>query len=84
MIKSHQVKKTVFKEEIDDIICNRCGKSIPKNHGIYEDHIDIYKIWNYFSDHEDEVHKCQICQACWMQIISSFKIPIEIGDADNV
>jgi hypothetical protein len=83
MIKSH--KEEVIKTEpvIDDVICNCCGKPIQKdknmcgNQMIY-DYLDISKAWGYLSNHDTELHKCQICEDCCMKIASTFKIPVEI------
>lgn len=42
------VKET---KEIDKIICNRCGRSIPVIQGVpREDVLEVSKRWGYFSE----------------------------------
>lgn len=61
------------------IFCNVCGKKIVMEQGIMkEDVFEASKEWGYFSKKDLEVHKFNICEDCYEQMISTFKIPIEV------
>ncbi len=61
------------------IFCNVCGKKIVMEQGILkEDVFEASKEWGYFSKKDLEVHKFNICEDCYEQMISTFKIPIEV------
>lgn len=83
MIKSHQAEVTKEELIIDDVICNCCGNPIHKfitYEPVIDDYLDINKSWGYFSKHDMERHKCQICEDCCIKIASTFKIPIEVTE----
>ena len=58
---------------IDKYICNRCGKEV-----VSEDVLSIEKRWGYLSDKDNEVHRFDLCENCYDEIVSTFQIPIEI------
>ena len=58
---------------IDKYICNRCGKEM-----VEEDMLSVDKRWGYFSDKDNEVHRFDLCERCYDEIISTFQIPIDI------
>jgi len=61
------------------ILCNVCGKKIPVEHGIMkEDVFEAAKEWGYFSKYDLELHKFNICEACYDRLVASFKIPIKV------
>lgn len=61
------------------VFCNVCGKKLRMEHGILkEDMVEVSKEWGYFSTRDLEVHKFHICEKCYEEMISNFKIPIEI------
>lgn len=92
MIKQHEepFAQNGMQTVIDDVICNCCGNPIPKDEmctrdvrtgvekPIINDYLDINQAWGYFSKHDTELHKCQICEDCCMKIASTFKIPVEV------
>ena len=56
--------------------CNCCGKEIKEEQGIQkEDTLDIVKDWGYFSAKDMERHQLVICEACYDNWVSGFKIP---------
>ena len=62
-----------------DVCCNVCGKKINIEQGIMkEDVFEAAKEWGYFSKYDLEVHKFNICEECYDNLISTFKIPIEV------
>ncbi len=75
-----KVQKTI--EELDDIKCNKCGKSCLN----YPDMINTVRTadyefatlqaqWGYWSNKDDEAHESHLCEKCYDEIIATFKIP---------
>ena len=61
------------------IFCNKCGREIPMKGDIaQEDVLDVEKRWGYFSQRDNEVHKFDLCEKCYDELIATFQIPIEI------
>lgn len=66
-------------ESIVPLLCNCCGRSIIKENGILkEDAFEATKEWGYFSGRDMEVHHFNLCEECYDNLISEFKIPVEI------
>ena len=64
-------------KEIDKIICNRCGRSIPVIQGVpREDVLEVSKRWGYFSEKDNRLDEFDLCEQCYDEIISEFKIKI--------
>ena len=84
MFITHKEEIVFIDDFVDDIICNVCGKSIPKNPNtdIFEDCLDIQKEWGYDSNYDNEVHTFHICQDCYKKFIKTFQIPIEISEME--
>lgn len=65
-------------KELDKIICNKCGKVISVKNGIVaEDVLSVEKRWNYFSSKDNDVHRFDLCEACYDEWIGTFCIPVE-------
>jgi len=72
-------KVNTIPETDKDIRCNVCGKQIFMEQGILkEDVFEAAKEWGYFSKYDLEVHKFNICEECYDNLIKSFKIPIKV------
>lgn len=72
-------------QEETGVYCNVCGKTMVVERGILkEDMVEVSKEWGYFSKRDLEVHKFHICENCYEEMISSFKIPIEIISKSEV
>lgn len=68
-----------------DMYCNVCGKKIKTKNGILEEDVfEASKEWGYFSKKDLEVHKFNICEECYEELISTFKIPIKVIDKKEV
>ena len=87
MIKSHLQDVVKQEEQVDEILCNCCGKPIKKNvlgieHKFIEldDTLHVEQAWGYFSNHDGDIHRFDICQDCYDKSIKTFKIPIEIEE----
>ena len=79
-------KISIIKNDTDEIYCNMCAKKIEKDKtGIFYDHLEIKKTWGYFSSMDGEAHEFELCEDCYREIISKFKIPItDFEERDNV
>lgn len=64
--------------EIEEVICNCCGKKIKAERGIIKEGVFMAEIkWGYFSKKDGEVHSFDICESCYDKMTESFQIPIE-------
>ena len=65
--------------------CNCCGKDIKIEQGIpKEDMLEIRKDWGYFSGKDMERHCLRICEACYDNWVSGFKIPPKVEERTEV
>jgi hypothetical protein len=61
--------------------CNCCGKELIEKQGIQrEESLVIVKDWGYFSGKDMERHHLIICEACYDNWVSGFKIPPKVED----
>ena len=65
--------------------CNCCGKEIIEEQGIQkEDVLAVFKEWGYFSGKDMERHHLVICEACYDNWISGFRIPPKTEERTEV
>lgn len=65
-------------KEISKIICNKCGKEIEVVNGFAKEEVlTVEKLWGYFSDKDNELHRFDLCEDCYDKLITSFQIPID-------
>lgn len=65
--------------------CNSCGKTIIfENDIMKEDVFEAAKVWGYFSKKDMETHRFNLCEQCYDDIISKFKIPVVIQETREV
>lgn len=75
----------IIKNKKITITCNMCGKDIKSHRGILmEDIFEGHKEWGYFSNKDLEVHKFTLCEACYDNMIRSFKIPVSVTEKIEV
>jgi len=66
------------KSELLSVTCNKCKKKLFVENGILkEGNFEGNKIFDYFSENDGVQHKFDLCEDCYKQFISTFKIPIE-------
>ncbi len=71
--------KTKEIQEVNKIICNKCGKEIVVENGrLTEDVLQVEKRWGYPSDKDNEVHSFDLCEECYDELTAAFSIPAEI------
>ena len=63
--------------ELEKIICNKCGKEISVIQGVArEDFLEVKKRWGYFSDKDNQEDVFDLCEQCYDELVASFKIRI--------
>lgn len=63
------------------VICNKCGKELESKNGIlHEDGLFVTKDWGYFSGKDLKVHKFNLCEKCYDEMIENFVIPVEVEE----
>lgn len=73
------------KNELAEVICNKCGKKINVKNGIIiEGNFSIEYNWGYFSDKDGERHIIDLCEKCYDKFILEFKIPVTIEDNNEL
>ena len=88
MIQKHTKEILKEVEIIDEIICNKCGQKIGRPMGNHQEDIpdsmwNEYIVFNnefgFFSNifSDGERHEFHLCEQCYANIISDFKIPPE-------
>ena len=64
--------------QLEAIMCNCCGKKLVVQQGIIrEGCISIDHAWDYFSEKDGQVHHFDLCEECYDEMISGFKLPVE-------
>ena len=66
-MRQYNIQET---KEVTKIICNKCGKEIAVENGMAKE--------DTLSEKDNEVHAFDLCEACYDELISNFRIPIEI------
>ena len=49
-----------------------------------EDYLQVKKAWGYFSSKDLTGHAFNMCEACYDEMISNFKIPVEEFPIDEI
>lgn len=64
--------------ELEEAVCNCCGKKMRVENGILKEgfcEIDIK--WGYFSKKDGMRHQFDLCELCYDKITSQFQIPLK-------
>lgn len=66
---------------METVLCNCCGRKLAVKEGVIrEGAIAVDHAWDYFSEKDGEVHHFDLCEDCYDELISSFRIPVEVED----
>lgn len=69
---------TVVQNKIAEVKCNMCGKNIETDTvGNLMDYLSVDKRWGYGTVFDSEEHSFDLCEECYAEIISRFKIPVK-------
>ena len=63
------------------VICNCCEKELMVENGILkEECIHVAHDFGFFGQRDGETHNFDLCEDCYVQIISKFRIPVEVQE----
>lgn len=66
---------------LETVICNHCGKKMIVEGGILrEGAISISHAWDFFSEKDGEVHHLDLCEDCYDEIVSQFRIAPDVEE----
>lgn len=61
--------------------CNVCGRTLNIQNGlVIDEFISLELKWGYFSNKDGQIHKFDICQSCYDEMVSKFKIPLDVEE----
>lgn len=67
------------KDRLATVLCNKCGKNLKMQGDIVtEGAFMVDYAWNYFSDKDGDIHKFDLCEGCYNEMIQQFNIPVDI------
>ena len=71
--------------ELEAVICNACGRKLAVKNGIaLEGVLGIRHEWDYFSEKDGEIHRLDLCEECYDELVSSLKIPVDVEEATEL
>ena len=63
------------------IVCNQCGRELQLENGLVQEGVYVGDVqWGYFSRHDGERHRFDLCEECYDILIGEFKIPVDIEE----
>ena len=72
-MKTYQ-KTPSFKQQLVEVICNKCGKSFTPSDSLFPEFLDIEKDWGYGSQKDGERWEFDLCESCIDEFVGTFKI----------
>lgn len=73
------------KNELQKIVCNACGRSIPVENGIVKEGLcSCQEKFGYFSNKDGQIHRFDLCEACYDEMIRKFNVPVEIEESNEM
>lgn len=67
--------------QLETVVCNMCGKKIIVKEGIIREGAAMFDhAWDYFSEKDGEVHHFDLCESCYDEMISQFRIPADVEE----
>lgn len=63
---------------LKEVKCNRCAKQLFVENGLLKDGAyEGRQAFGYFSHKDGMIHRFDLCEACYDEIVNTFKIPVE-------
>ncbi len=67
--------------QLESVVCNMCGKKIAVKDGIVREGAVMFDhAWDFFSEKDGDVHHFDLCEACYDEWISQFRIPADVEE----
>lgn len=77
----NEMRKYKSSGELASVVCNGCGKKLVVEGGILrEGAISINHAWDFFSEKDGEVHRWDLCEDCYDNMIHHFRIEPEVEE----
>ena len=69
--------KDTKSQELQKLVCNKCGKEIPLRRGIPQAGVfQVRYAWDYMSDKDGMMDAFDLCENCYDRFTESFSISI--------
>lgn len=80
-----KVRRTMRKYKndgtLETVICNACGKKVAVKDGIVREGVlGMEYSWDYFSEKDGEIHRLELCEACYDRLVQTLRVPVEIEE----
>lgn len=73
------------KSELQLVKCNACGRNIAVENGIVKEGLcSCLEKFGYFSNKDGQVHRFDLCESCYDEIVKKFNIPVEIEESNEI
>lgn len=73
------------KKELKSVICNKCQKELLVEKGILKEGcFDVTAPFGYFSKKDGQVHGFDLCEECYDEMITGFKLPVDVKEAKEL
>lgn len=80
-----EMRKYKSSGELETVICNCCGKRIAVKEGIAREGVlKVEYMWDYFSEKDGDVHRFDLCEECYDEMISGFRVQVEVEEAKEL
>lgn len=67
--------------QLEAVVCNMCGKKIVVKEGVVREGAVMFNhTWDFFSEKDGDVHHFDLCEACYDELISQFRIPVDVEE----
>lgn len=73
------------RQELLEVICNGCGRSLRVEGGILKEGCcGVDTVFGYFSSRDGMRHRFDLCEECYAKIIETFKVPVEESEENEL
>lgn len=75
------MRKYTENGRLEAVCCNMCGKKLVVKEGILREGAAMFDhVWDYFSEKDGEVHHFDLCESCYDEITSQFRLSIDVEE----
>ena len=71
--------------KLEKVVCNKCGRSLKVENGrLKEGCFSATAAFGYFSRKDGSVHRFDLCEDCYDEMIAQFMVPVEEEEASEL
>ena len=75
------MRKYTENGQLGTVWCNMCGKKLVVKDGILREGAAMFDhTWDYFSENDGEVHHFDMCEGCYDELTSQFRLPMDVEE----